>query len=295
MKVYKPVAGKGFAWGVGFLIFTVAVTALPIIFSSMAGAPKLSFLLIMGFISLMCAGMFGYFLWAISNLHYALEDNHLLIKWAFQTKRIPVQNIRSVAKVMGNSSMKVVGASWPGFHMGSFSNPRGKGTVNLYATQIWGDIVLIKTKWETIGITPQDADQFLDDLNKLVPNLAEEHSDTVVEEVSYSPWKDKLYLGCLGGSLLMLAGAFLYLQNKIPSLPNQVPMHWNFSGQVDRYGAPQEIYLPFGIGVAVTVLLNGINLMVAKNNATSVRLMGLTGLFISILFSIIAIAMVMMA
>lgn len=295
MKVYKPVAGKGVAWGIGLLVFIMLVTTLPLLFSTIAGTPQLGFILIMSFISVLCAGMFGYFLWAVSNLHYVLEDNQLLIKWAFQTKRIPLQNIRSVAKVMGNSSTKVVGASWPGFHMGSFSDPRGKGTVNLYATQIWGDIVLINTKWETIGVTPEDADQFLDDLNKRVPNLAEEPADALGEDVSYSPWKDKLYLGCLGGSLLMLAGAFFYLQSKIPSLPNQVPMHWNFSGQVDRYGAPQEIYLPFGIGVAVTVLLHGINLMVAKNNATSVRLMGLTGLFIAILFSIIAIAMLMMA
>src|SRR5689334_10597588 len=39
-----------------------------------------------------------------------------------------------------------------------------------------------------------------------------------------------------------------------PRLPGQIPLHWNFSGQVDRYGSRENLFLMPGIMVMVVLL-----------------------------------------
>lgn len=43
----------------------------------------------------------------------------------------------------------------------------------------------------------------------------------------------------------VLLSAMLY-----PALPERVPVHWNFSGQVDRYGSKLELLLFGPLGIA---------------------------------------------
>ena len=39
------------------------------------------------------------------------------------------------------------------------------------------------------------------------------------------------------------------------ALPDTVPLHWNWRGQVDRYGSPLELALVFAIAIVGTVAL----------------------------------------
>lgn len=41
----------------------------------------------------------------------------------------------------------------------------------------------------------------------------------------------------------------------LPLLPEQIPMHWNVSGEIDRYGAKWLIFLAPAISLAVTALM----------------------------------------
>ena len=45
---------------------------------------------------------------------------------------------------------------------------------------------------------------------------------------------------------IIVALPFLYLAYLWPSLPEQVPLHWNLEGEIDRYGSKKElIIIPF--------------------------------------------------
>lgn len=297
MKVYKPAQGKGFIWGVGLLIFSIVILAVPTVIISPTGGPGWTFTAVMGLTGILVVGMMGYFTWAAKNLEYRIKGEDLVIRGAFNQKRIPLQSIREVRKVVGTSSMKVVGASWPGFHWGTFTDPRGKGSANLYATRLWGDIILLQTKWETIGITPENPDEFLDDLNRLLPDLAQKRETMEDGEgrKRVSPWKDRFFPSMVFLSLLILAGTGIFLAMKIPGLPERVPMHYNLAGEVDRYGSPTEIWVPFGIGAVTNALLLGIGLTVARNNKMSAYMVGITSVFLSLIFCLIAVGMVLSA
>lgn len=295
MNIYKPVPSKGVAWGIGMMIACGIVVLIPLILSLHSGQVLWPVALIMGITFLGLVGMFAYFTLAAKNMAYAITDQEIVIKSGFSTKRVPFSSVEHVSVIMGGSVLKVVGASWPGFHLGSFTSPTGKGSVNLYATRVMGEIVIIKTKWESIGITPADSDAFLTDLNNHIPGLDQKESSTLIEETPFQAWKDKKFLVLTGIALAILAGTGIYLSQVIPNLPSQVPLHFNIKGQVDRYGSPTEVYMPFGIGVAVVLMMLGINTISSRNNRASAYMIGIVAVFISILFSLIAVAMTLTA
>jgi uncharacterized membrane protein len=56
-------------------------------------------------------------------------------------------------------------------------------------------------------------------------------------------------------SLLLFIGSVLYLLMKWPSLPNRVPMHYNFFGEVDKWGSKGMIFLHPIIGAVLWISL----------------------------------------
>lgn len=295
MKEFKPVHGRGFVWGLILLIFVLLIVAVPVGINIYSGIVIPGFIVVMGIISVFVTAMFGYFTWSAKNMKYTIDAKGITIKWAFNKKTIPLESILGAAKTVGTSSLKVMGASWPGFHMGSFTDPTGKGSVNLFATRLWGEILLIRTKWEVVGITPANSDEFLNELNKFIPDLNEGSFLQKGDVEAYSLQKDRVVIALMAITGLILAGTGLFLYNIIPTLPPKVPMHFNISGEIDRYGSPNEIFGPFGIGVLVVIMMLGINLSFARNNKTSIRMMAFVSLFISLIFSLIAIGMALAA
>lgn len=286
MKIFKPTPGKGVAWGIGGIIFMTVIIALPIGFNLAASQPILPFLMIMGILYVLIVAMFGYFTWAANNMEYILTEKELVIKWAFNRKVIPLDGIKEVRRMSGAGSIKVIGASWPGFHIGSFTDPSGKGSVNMFASRLWGEILLLKTRWETVGLTPENPEEFLTALEAAIPHQLAGGEESVDEapEIAFNMWRDKIYLAMLILNTAILAGAFYWVYYMTQTLPDQIPMHYNLAGEIDRYGSPREHYLLPGIGLLTFIFMTIITATATKNNRTSVYLMGGTSLFLNLLF-----------
>ncbi|MDT3698867.1 MAG: PH domain-containing protein [Thermincola sp.] len=291
MTIYKPTPGKGFFWSVIFMIFVTGAVAAPLIISTVSGTPRLEFQLIMGGVLVLVLGIFGYLAWTAKNLTYEINKENMTIKWAFNRKTIPLTSIKGINRVVGNSATKVVGASLPGLHIGSFTSPTGKGSINLFATRLWGEILLIRTKWELIGITPENPEEYLEELSAKVPGL---NSDGLAgldhNPAPFSPWQAKHFLAVMGLTAATIIGTGIYLLKTIPALPAKIPMHYDFYGQVNRYGSPSELWVIYGIGVGIVAFMIILMSTVVRNNRTSAYLMAYTSLFIAILFSVISIA-----
>lgn len=292
MTVHKPTQGKGFLWGIILVAFVGALLLVPVGMAMIAGNQNPFFSVTMGITFIIVILLIGYFTWAARTMEYSLDKNGLVIKWAFNKKKVLLANILGVRRGVGMSSLKVVGASWPGFHIGSFTDPGGKGTVNMFGTRLWGDIIFVRTKWEIIGITPEDPEAFLEELHEFLPKLEADSPGKRGILETFSPWKEKRFIALAAATLLILGGTGLYLASVIPELPNQVPLHYNLAGEVNRYGSPYELYAPYGIGVGVCLLLFLINWITGRNNKASAYLVGFVSLFIAVLFAAISIGMV---
>ncbi|MDA8595160.1 SdpI family protein [Flavobacteriaceae bacterium] len=61
-----------------------------------------------------------------------------------------------------------------------------------------------------------------------------------------------------------------YLVYLWPELPDQVPMHWNQNGEIDRYGSKQElVYLSLGLPLFLYLLFLGIPKLDPKNKLSA--------------------------
>ena len=56
--------------------------------------------------------------------------------------------------------------------------------------------------------------------------------------------------------ILIVAMPFIYLWYLWDALPEQVPMHWNINGEIDRYGSKAELWIiPFALPFLIYVLM----------------------------------------
>lgn len=253
MKIYKPYPGKGASYGTVFLILLLAIMTVPLI-QIWRSTGNLGAVLPVGILVLFLLGIFGYFIYTAATLRYIIDGKDLIIKWAFSQKKIDLESINGIEKRIGISAFKVAGASWPGLHIGAFA-VGDNNNVNLYATRITGDLILLKHKWETVGITPEDPDLFLKDLSDLVPGIESKSVDpkVVEENKKESVRKNAKTFNILTAVNAVLIGlTFLWVTLVIPRLPAKIPMHIGPSG-VDRYGVPQELYVMPVITIAVFI------------------------------------------
>lgn len=64
---------------------------------------------------------------------------------------------------------------------------------------------------------------------------------------------DPLHRFLLIGSLVVAVGFTLWMVARIPSMPEQVPMHFAADGSVNRYGSPWEMLIPASLTLATII------------------------------------------
>ncbi|MHB8170062.1 MAG: PH domain-containing protein [Thermincolia bacterium] len=100
-------------------------------------------------------------------MEYRFEQDKLIIKYGLSKKVIPLEKINGVEEHIGNwKALRNLGSSWPGLHLGSFQ-VMGVGDVKLYTTALKGKLMLLRTGFELIGLSPADPEGFLQVLREL--------------------------------------------------------------------------------------------------------------------------------
>ena len=56
-------------------------------------------------------------------------------------------------------------------------------------------------------------------------------------------WRDRVMQFCMGASIILNVALFAVIAAQIGRLPDQVPLHFDGLGQVDRLGSPAGLYL----------------------------------------------------
>lgn len=252
MKIYKPYPGKGVQYGILFLFSILLVMGTALIKISEKG----NYLQILPIIIMVfLISVFGCFIFIAKTLSYIIEDNFLIIKWGFSQKKIDLNNIGNVEKRNSLKALKVAGAGWPGLHIGTYTT--GKGMINLFATRLIGDVIVFRHKCETIGITPENPEEFLSDLKKLIPDL----ESKIIDSKEYEAAKKEEYrknsgiIKVLAGiNAISIAVTYIWLKLKMNSLPARIPMHVGVNG-IDRYGSPEELYLMPTISLVFFIIM----------------------------------------
>ncbi|MCX7683249.1 MAG: PH domain-containing protein [Anaerolineae bacterium] len=209
--------------------------------------------------SLFLLMLIGYWLYGLARSKYLLDRNALIIRWGAVEQIIPAPQIQRVLtgeEIEG--PIRFYGGMWPGHWVG-YGEVSGIGQTLFYATVPPRAQVFIVTPGLSYGISPADRDNFLASLRKRLemgPTQLVEQGSRLPGFVHWAIWRDRLGLGMLLTSLVLLLALVGLLCFYFPALPRVVPLHFGVDGNPDRLGARSGIFIVPLIGL-LALLFNG--------------------------------------
>ncbi|HEX2924365.1 MAG TPA: PH domain-containing protein, partial [Chloroflexota bacterium] len=266
--LFMPVPSAGGKVGLGAtaLLAVCAVAAL----SYAAGRPiaiDSYFGWVAGLAALLLAVAAGSLTYGWRSMRYRLEDQKLTISWLWIKETVPLGRVDGVfgGRRFGKT-IDVDGLAWPGHYVG-YAAAEDLGKVKFYGTsRDPSTAIVIATAKACYAITPADLDGFRSRLISRLEALTPEDMARSREPRTAMPWlfsfsilRDGMALGLLGVALLVLLVSFGYVSARFPTLPELMPLHFNFANEPDLIGPPRDAFRMPGIGAFILL----VNLVVA--------------------------------
>ena len=245
MLFRTPHSGRlpgAFYWLFGLSLLVTGGPAVPLLF----GKPhpvKFITLLVLGTAFTGMAWLMWYYHRSFNRLSYELTGTGIIINWGKKPVVIPYHEITAVAPWKLKGASRVYGMELGGYRQGVFSIYRlGKG--EFYA--VGDEVVLIQTGDNLYGITPADRDGFMSALKAKLQEKGVSYSEQVTKQATKAKTGSSLDGWTIAGLVVgfgLILGMALAIYVLTPRLPEQIPMHYNLRGEVNRYGPPEELYI----------------------------------------------------
>lgn len=192
-------------------------------------------------------------------MSYRLDRNGLTVTLQPMSFAIPMEAIEGLFAAPAGGSGPFRGLRFRGHNVGYQSGPRGRWIIYL-ATAAPQDCLYVQTANRIYAISPAERGAFLrqyESERSLGPVRHWQETLEVLPVLRALWWRDHLGLTLAAAALVagfvLLAEAFW----RFPSLPDEIPMHFDALGRPDRLVPAQRVfYLPL-IG-SIVILANSI-------------------------------------
>jgi len=238
----SPDRWRGLAAALG-LILLDAIVVRVILNRSVDG---LSFLLVLWIpCSLLVIALLAYRTWGAFTLEYWVDRDAVTLVWGPTRQIVPIGQIERVLVGAGASPREPFRPwHWPYPHRQRVTCA-GLGVVNSYATRPLADQIILQTPRESYGLSPRDADGFMDALQtRYALGVARPlHAELRRPPLWTWPlWHDRAALVLVGAGLLGLLLLFGALCFRFPGLSSDLPLHFNVNGMPDRIAAKSGLF-----------------------------------------------------
>lgn len=261
LESYPP-ASPGRQVGLGLIVglFLLDIALLVILFSQPISI--LTFLWSLTLVASIPSMLFiAYWTRCLSAARYYVDNNVLLIEWGRLRHAIPLEHIRGLTT---GQHLKQIsgfrGIRWPG-HMvgkGAVTGEDQKTRITIfYATRPLTQQLLVETDSQSYALSPADPDDFKTCLEALQQTEFIARSSTVSIESGFPGWRilgDRPALISLAAALLLNGALFAYITAVFGSLPDQVPLHFDRLGNVDRVSSPASLFVLPVIGLVAILI-----------------------------------------
>jgi len=260
MTEWKTDTGQGLGVGIGLMVAIVLVDVGLIWLATIRPLTAGTFIVGLAVLfSLGLLALLAYWLHGLTGSGYFLDRNALVIRWGLTEQTIPTPEIERV--LTGDEIEERIhfyGGMWPG-HCVGYGEVPDAGSTLFYATVPPRRQIYVVTPGLTYGISPANADGFLESLHKRLqmgPTQIVEQSSKRPGIIDWAIWRDRLGLALLAAGFLALLALTGFLCFRFPALSRLVPLHFDAAGNPDRIGSRGQIFfIPF-IGL-LALLLNG--------------------------------------
>ncbi|MCW4006039.1 MAG: PH domain-containing protein [Candidatus Bathyarchaeota archaeon] len=277
-EVYLPShSSKSRYYGLVFM----AVLAVPIgvLLFLFLDAPQV-FTVVLSAVLLGVLALLGYFTFSSGSMRYELSEREFAVSLGLFKKRVPYSQVAGVEVVDLSLSLRLFGASLPGFHWGLFTTSIGKAHV--YATKINGAfVVLTLCDGEKLVISPAQDAAFVEAINrKVAPQMPQTSKQTAQQERLA---KRFMYAQIAAVSLTYVAFV-VYFAAVYVGLPEIVPMHFGFDGVANRWAHKSELFILLGVSAIFPTFNAVLTLKFGKHEKGLMLLLGAIFTAVNLLF-----------
>lgn len=203
---------------------------------------------------------------SFNRLSYELTESGIVINWGKRPAVIPYTEVIAVSTGNLKGASRIYGFEIGAYRQGVFSIYRlGKG--QFYA--VGNQVVFVKTEDNLYCITPLDQAGFVNALQEKLRQKGVSYSEQVTKlQDKRKPgfFRDGWSIAGIVLGIGMILGMVFLIYWLIPLLPEQIPMHYNWRGEVDRYGPPEELYVMPGLALVCWLPTVVIGIALADNN-----------------------------
>jgi hypothetical protein len=224
--------------GMLLLLFIAPVSVLTVFLSLFI----LTSFIVIAFIAYVTSG--------IANVRYRVENGLLVIEWGRILQVIPLKEILSIVPSEALESIENFrGVRWPGCMIGLGSLKIQDGSIyptTFFSTRMLEQQVLIVTDSMAYGLSPGDPFSFIASLQALMKG--ESDADQVsaysdLDILEWSIWRDRAALLLASAPVILNLTLFAFLATAYSRLPEEVPLHYNQVGIIDRAGSPAGLFI----------------------------------------------------
>lgn len=252
----SPGVAFGYALMAGLILLDVGLSALLL----RGPVMLLSFLWgVLLLVSLPLLAVMAYWTSSLGTVRYHVAEDALMIEWGSMQQVIPLADIQSLQ--LGQEATAVTrfrGLCWPGLIVG-----RGRflnRDAYVFATRPQAEQLLLHTETAVYAISPVDLENFKDCLEALRRAKLDEAGqwpDSHLGFLQWSFWDDWPAQLLLTAAILFNLALFAYLTAVYGRLPDQVALHFNRLGEVDRLAPPGKLFVLPLIGL-IAWIVNGL-------------------------------------
>ena len=208
-------------------------------------------------VSLPVLTVITYRTFCLINAKYLFTQNALVIVWGPVRQIIPMDEIAGL--IVGNdleTDLAARGLWWPGCLVGRGHSEK-VGDLTYYATTPQSGQIILITSAGSYVISPTDLQGF-------VQSFEGEGRKGIEAEIEYEVnrpefydweiWRDRLALVLIGIGLILPFILLVAVSIRVPFLANEIPLHFDTTGQVDRVGSPVGLFILPAIGGLVWII-----------------------------------------
>lgn len=229
----------------------LAIIDVPLMLILLLGFQEPTFFFIMmGVIFILVDGLVLSLGFLGKRMSYRLDEENFTVGFGLSKRRIPYSAIRSVHLSHTTLLLRLFGASWPGLHWGLYK-AKDVGRVWAYSTKMKGDFVLIDmVNDHKIVISPEDSEAFLNEISAWKSRFGTASPDDV-KGFETSARVIYVQVVAVAAAFLAFLGYVLWIY---PSLPETIPVHFDFNWNPNRWGHKSELLFIAGVAAIFPAL-----------------------------------------
>jgi hypothetical protein len=277
-KIFRPNQSRNtLIWGLVLL----AIVDIPLLLFFFLGSKGPTFFyVIIGVIILVIDGLILSLSFLGKKMSYKLGDDDFIVDFGFSKRRIPYSSITKVKLSHTILLFRLFGASWPGLHWGLY-RAKDIGSVWVYSTKMRGDFILLDLmNGKKLAISPEDPESFLNEIHTQKSKFG---TSSTSEIEKFETSKRAVYI-----QVMVVASVFLFFLGYLlwiyPSLPEIIPMHFDFNWNPDRWAHKSELFVIAGVAAIFAVINTVIALKLGSYGKALLILLGVVFILVITLF-----------